>query len=604
MNFFTSKLLLSLAFFGIATQAILAESSTDRLANNFNACKEAAFFQCYSEISGIDTTFDIFASGNGDENAFGNSFAGSFTKGFEHDPETGLVTAQGAANFKKLVTAMSSGKQADFNVLVRDGARKFVSPQTALMFSLEGRPIQFFSGFQPPKIQSAEGAAQLIEIYLQAIMRHVKFAEYGTGDGTDNDGDGGSKAERACAILNSLGQAFQGPRDPSTGTVTPRVLFRGISQGVLTGPYQSQFCLHDVSPLFSYNTVPHKQLVPAVSLTEFGVTWADFVAIENGDIPRPYGADKSVLNGRFFGPARYAISGADLGTMFHEDGPCEAFYYATQILLNHGCPFNPDSPYINGTMPNEVPFVSCGPIEIFSVMAEASHEAIKAEWAQKWLAHRNLRPEAFAGLVHRAVVTENNEFGLHASLFKEELLNWVLAYNQRQADATIVPDMRDRLSLEEAGTYLLSQEYPEASPLHPASFSGHAAIAGACATVLKAYFNGDAKIASFLTPVKPNADGSALVNLSNEEGAQELTVNSELNKLAFNACLGSRNFAGIHYRCDGDRGCVLGEQVAIQWLIDQARKHREEKFTGFSITKLDGSKIRITKDGVTSGAKP
>ena len=101
-----------------------------------------------------------------------------------------------------------------------------------------------------------------------------------------------------------------------------------------------------------------------------------------------------------------------------------------------------------------------------------------------------------------------------------------------------------------------------------------------------------------MTPVKPNPDGSALVNLTDAEGAKELTVNSELNKLASSACLGSRNAAGIHYRCDADQGCLLGEQVAIHWLMDQARKHREEKFTGFSITKFDGTKIRITKDAV------
>lgn len=585
------------------------ETLEDRVTDYFNVRSEAALFQIYQQPDIIDPasglpSFDIYEAGNGDEKKIPN-FAASYTKGFEHDAVTGLVTQAGAASFNQMVVALESSSQADFNAIVLAGARKLVSPQTALMYSLQGRPITLFPGFVLEGLQTAESAAQLIEVQLQAIMRHVKFEEYGTGLGTDSDGAGGSKALKACAILNRLGDAFQGPRDSSTGTVTPRVLFRGISSGVLTGPYQSQFALHDVSPLFSYNTVPHSQFVPEVSATEFGVSWDDFIAIENGNIPRPYGADKSILNGRFFGPAkRHIIMGSDFSTMFHEDGPCEAFYYATQILLNHGFPFNPDSPYSNGTITKEAPFVSMGPIEIFSVLAEASHEAIKTVWAYKWLAHRSIRPEVFAGLVHRAKMTGNNEFELHESLFDQELSDWIIAYNKRQSDLGIVPDDRDRLSLEEASTYLLSQQYPEASPLHPSFLSGHASIAGACATVLKAYFNGDTKISDFLTPVKPSSDGATLIPLSDLEGAKEMTVNSELHKLASNACLGSRNFAGIHYRRDADRGCELGEAVAIQWLIDQARKHNEDTFTGFSITKFNGAKIRITKNGVTSGAKP
>jgi hypothetical protein len=164
--------------------------------------------------------------------------------------------------------------------------------------------------------------------------------------------------------------------------------------------------------------------------------------------------------------------------------------------------------------------------------------------------------------------------------------------------------VRDRLSLADASTYLLSQVYAESSPLHPSYTSGHAAIAGACATVLKAYFKGDALIKDHMTPVKVDPNDPTELTTVGVPGVDEMTVNSELNKLASNACLGSRNFAGIHFREDSDDGHRLGEEVAIRYLIDQARKHREETFTGFSITTFDGNMIRITKDGVTSGGKP
>src|SRR4051812_7614099 len=38
-------------------------------------------------------------------------------------------------------------------------------------------------------------------------------------------------------------------------------------------------------------------------------------------------------------------------------------------------------------------------------------------------------------------------------------------------------------------TYLLPQAYPEGCPLHPSYPAGHATIAGACVTILKAFFN-------------------------------------------------------------------------------------------------------------------
>src|SRR5437660_6510937 len=41
------------------------------------------------------------------------------------------------------------------------------------------------------------------------------------------------------------------------------------------------------------------------------------------------------------------------------------------------------------------------------------------------------------------------------------------------------------------GSYLLPITFPEGSPTHPSYGSGHATVAGACVTVLKAFFNTD-----------------------------------------------------------------------------------------------------------------
>ena len=61
---------------------------------------------------------------------------------------------------------------------------------------------------------------------------------------------------------------------------------------------------------------------------------------------------------------------------------------------------------------------------------------------------------------------------------------------------------------EKFGTFLLPQAFPEGSPLHPAYGSGHATVAGACVTVLKAWFDESWVLPD---PVVPNAAGTELV---------------------------------------------------------------------------------------------
>ena len=203
----------------------------------------------------------------------------------------------------------------------------------------------------------------------------------------------------------------------------------------------------------------------------------------------------------------------------------------------------------------------------------------------KWRAHRVLRPEAFAGLVHNAKMSGKNPFNLDQSIFNDhsglDLLSHIYARNEKQG----------------AKTYLLGLAYPEGSPLHPSYPSGHATLAGACITVIKAFMNDTAKLNTLIKPVKPDPHNPTLLVPLIEEGEDEMTVASELDKLAFNVAFG-RNFAGIHYRKDAEQGIRLGEAVAIELLKDHAVKITEQTFCGFEITTIDGERIRITAEGV------
>ena len=142
-------------------------------------------------------------------------------------------------------------------------------------------------------------------------------------------------------------------------------------------------------------------------------------------------------------------------------------------------------------------------------------------------------------------------------------------------------------------TYFIPQAYPEGCPQHPSYAQGHAAIAGACATLLKAAFDGDAPFSALANGdiVMADKDGLSLVPYSGSD-ANQITVNGEINKLASN--LGSgRNFAGIHWRSDCTAGLMLGEAVAISILSDQRSVYAGEDFTGFKITKFDGTTMTV-----------
>ena len=107
---------------------------------------------------------------------------------------------------------------------------------------------------------------------------------------------------------------------------------------------------------------------------------------------------------------------------------------------------------------------------------------------------------------------------------------------------------------------------------------------GAAITILKAYYNEEFVIPS---PVEPNAANTALIPFVGDP----LTIGGELNKLAANSALG-RDHAGVHYRSDGMDGLLLGEQVALNILENEAFLINED-FTGFSLTKFDGTKVLI-----------
>ena len=231
-------------------------------------------------------------------------------------------------------------------------------------------------------------------------------------------------------------------------------------------------------------------------------------------------------------------------------------------------------------------------------------------WFQKWNVHRRLRPETFSGRIHNVLLdkTLNERYKISKEILGEEdLLKQVFTRNKKLNDS--LPGR------ENGGTYLLSQVFPEGSPMHPSYGAGTRRKPARGWTVMKAQFNEDFEITDpferdrVSTPEKPynpaliaNADGTKLIPYTGPGSDQPLVVWQELNKLAADIAI-NRNFAGVHYRTDYTASLRMGEQVALGLLEEQAANFNEDQF--FQLTLLNLDIVRVTRNGIiTVGRRP
>lgn len=467
---------------------------------------------------------------NGDEALYPDHLA-SYSKALQHD-ERGVVVPE---SYASLVAALSNGAPEDFERIQLGGTTRLASPQSAFAYTLEGPDTHALALPPPPAFASAGMAADMVEVYWHALAREVPFNEYLTDP----------LIAAAAAELSGL-SGYTGPK--SAGSVVPETLFRGNTSGDLVGPYLSQFLWLDVP--YGAMKLVQKYTVTAPG-DDYLKTYASWLAVQRGG---------SSGSNRFDATARYLRNGRDLGEYVHRDFSIMPYLNACLILLKlGGNALHPANPYLRSA--TQRGNVTWGDKHAIDMMSRMSFAAEKASWYQKWLVHRRLRPEAFAGRVHNHL-TQAASHPLHAELLGAGVL-------QRLFSAQ--------------GTYLLPMAYPEGSPTHPSYPAAHAATAGACVTALKAFFN-----ERFVLPntVVSSADGLSLLPYN-----EPLTVGGELNKLAANVALG-RDFAGVHYRSDGIEGLKLGEAVAIGILRDWKGAFNEG-FSGVTFTKFDGTSVTL-----------
>ncbi|MEL7346598.1 MAG: vanadium-dependent haloperoxidase, partial [Pseudomonadota bacterium] len=310
----------------------------------------------------------------------------------------------------------------------------------------------------------------------------------------------------------------------------------------------------------------------------------------------------------------------DLATYVHYDALYEAYLNACLILLNMngggGAPFDQGFAQLSGagghvtggerkTRPQGGPVLNAGGFALYggphvlTLVTEVATRALKAVRFQKFNVHFRARPEALAGRLACIAPIKHEKPRLAQSL------------------ATIADDMKATLKeiedLNEGAcgekTRFLPMAFNEGSPMHPAYGAGHATVAGACVTVLKAFFDTDSV---FVTPqgggepvFKRYEKGDTPAAFTSDLGVSGgtgqglapvknppmLTLEGELNKLAANISIG-RNMAGVHYFTDYYDSVRMGEEIAIGMLEEQALGYKTDPFV-MSVPTFDGDVVRI-----------
>ena len=505
---------------------IVTDEAADAAANR---CKKSYKFRVKIAQMARDRALVAHTS-NGDLERYANKIA-VYSKALPHN-NLGEVDL---AAYATLAKAVQTQEPSDFEAIKLGLGRKLTSPQAGLAMDTEGADSHHLTLPPAPRFDSPEEAGEMVELYWMALARDVNFTDYATSP----------LIAQAAADLSKLSD-FRGPKE--SGHVTANTIFRGNTPGDLNGHWLSQFLLLDFP--FGANSFSQKmKTVPAG--IDFMTGYQDWLEVQNGADP----SDRV----QYDPTPRYIRNLRDLAQWVHVDALYQAYLQACLIMLAQGIRIDPGLPLYNSKA--QVGFAQCGGPHILSLVTEVATRALKAVWYQKWFVHFRLRPEEFGGRVHNKLTGAAN-YPIH-----NEVLN--------SGAASEV--------FRKYGTYLLPMAVPEGSPTHTSYGSGHATVAGACVTALKAFFDETDIIRN---PMVPNADGTALVPYV----GQPLTVLGELNKIAANIAFG-RNGAGVHWRSDAINSLKLGEEVTICILQEQKLSYNDE--VKMTLTKFDGTTITI-----------
>jgi len=482
--------------------------------------------------------------------------------------------------------------------------RAWESAGAGHVFDLQGPDAQSVTMPPAPTFESPEFVAEVAEVYEMALLRDIPFAQF----------DSHSKVAASLTRLNNLDWFQNTPLNTDSaasarrrGQITCQNAFRGTAVGDTVGPYISQFLSLGTPELgdeknpnnlldgnISYGAMRFDNRVRIAAERDYMTTWNWWLDVQNGADLRGM---ETYQNVDCYGSNKYRFIATprDLATYVHYDALYQAYLNACLFMLSFKVPFDPGIPFqASDNLDHQQGFAHFGGPHILSLVTEVATRALKAVRYQKFNIHRRLRPEAVAGRIHRAC---SNQFTAHPSTLAaaaamghkiDKTLTAIADHNQAQ-NQRYTEELGSGSNSEfgqQTDIFLLPMAFAEGSPMHPAYGAGHATVAGACVTILKAFFDH-----GYVLPSEQyvfSANGTELTPVADK--TLRLTVEGELNKLASNIAIG-RDWAGVHYFTDYYESLRMGERIAIGILEEQKLTYGEN----FSMTVplFSGGSIRI-----------
>lgn len=558
----------------------------------------------------------------------------------------------------------------------RPHVRNWESPLGGHQADLEGPSPAGLAMAPVPRLGGSELCAELGELYAMAVLRDTHFADF---ERPATPARGGVTVGEVTAELAALswfmpdatvhdgGTAQEARRRAARGgPLDGTTLFRGSTAGARVGPYLSQFMLIGTpargtsAPAKDARLTMQSGIAPSGGLTDgaedgyitFGAQridqrinaarekldhltdWPLWLDAQNGADLRGLDAFERDLTPRFVGRPR------DLATFVHFDELYQAYFNACLLMFVGGVPF--DFGFPSGRAhPTRGSFATFGGPHVLSLMTEVASRALKAVRFQKFQHHLRGRPEQLAAMLtleangHGAALG-NGAAGLksmHDELKRvmPKTLAAIHAINTEANDARAAdPSMQPRVHCVPEGSpditahnLLLPMAFPEGSPMHACYGAGHATVAGACVTILKAFFETsdnhvalaakgtgrpltveEARGDAWWTPATMDRIGglgaafrAAPDRLSLEEtgiAPADLTIAGELDKLAANVAIG-RNMGGVHFYADYYDSVRMGERLAVAILQEQALTYTDPM--SMRLTSFDGDRVIVHGDG-------
>ncbi|WP_375414268.1 vanadium-dependent haloperoxidase [uncultured Bradyrhizobium sp.] len=609
-----------------------------------------------------------------------------------------LKPAEGFLEFEKVADFIGGTEEKE--------KLKFTNPMAGLAFDLEGFDAPFTRIRTSPLFESAETAAEMAELYWMALLRDKPVSAFAP-DTTDPDVLAALHDLNQFSWFTHAGGAgpIALERLFRADLRTDKNQTNAGFDGVQVGPYISQFLLRGTSETGVQTAIAGPQLgvvnFGSLRISQrqktvvadidylfkpFQETKApgEWYGVHNGsrsaigtdafDLPSAFPTDPRAVETVLRDHYRFIRTLRDGANYVHFDKIYQEYLIAACILLA-GIP-RPGNNFVSSnaavlsrfsgalepepviselgefanTLLNvgnpyryakaQAGFDTFGITHIVTLLAEVCTRAQKAGWYHKWL-WRRLRPEEFGARVdYTQRQTGANPYGIHPDLLSSAFGDVARPMNSR----TVLARIKLLNQRRGSNSYLLPLAFPEGSPTHPAYPSGHAVVAGACGTILKALFNEayimtngamDDGTADPNSPpaFMPSADGFTII----PDRSLKLTVGGEIHKLVSNITT-FRAIAGVHWRSDSIQGILLGEKIALQVLSEQTQKSsvstlpvavreapfykeriesqdaprdrqnsppffRLSRFNGEAVDVIDGKIVKVNKNGSTDPMK-